>query len=110
MFFLYRTSAACRFRPSGEKMTASVIVFDQLQGQQPVVNFHEIRPVHLDHVNFQLIAVQVVVEALQEFFRPLVKEECTVDEIDPEHPGGLLLEQGILFVEAGVEHHRVGLA
>ena len=82
----------------------------QLQRKQPVVHVGKVGTIHLDHVDLELIAIEVVVQALEKLLGALVKEEGPVDEVDPKHPRGLLLQQGVLLVKTRVEHHRIGFA
>ena len=58
----------------------------------------------------KLVAVQVVVQALKQLLGALVEEEGAVNEVDPKHARGLLLQQRVLLVKTGMEDNRVGLA
>ena len=83
-------------------------VFDQLKREQAVVDFFKIGPVHLDHVDFHLIAVEVVVQRLQELLRLFVEEDAPVNEVDAEQANGLVLQQGIALVQTRVKDDFVG--
>ena len=64
----------------------------------------------MDHVNLQLVAVEVVVQALEQFLGSFVEEKGPVYQVDPKQSSGLLLQQRILLVKTCVQDNRVGLA
>ena len=85
-------------------------LLDKLKRQEAVVDVGKSRAVHLHHVDFQLVSVKVVVQALEHLLGALVEVEGPVDEVHPEHACRLLLKQGVLLVEARVQDDFAGLA
>ena len=61
-------------------------LLDKLKRQETVVDVGKGRAVHLHHVDFQLVSVQVVVQALEHLLGALVEVEGPVDEFTPSMP------------------------
>ena len=83
-------------------------MLDKLKRQETVVDVGKGRAVHLNHVNFQLVSIEVVVQALEHLLGALVEVERPIDEVHAEHASRLLLEQSVLLMKARVQDDFAG--
>ena len=84
-------------------------MLDQLQREQTVVHSGEVRTVHLDRINLDAVLVEFIVEAQQQVIGLLEQEVAAIDEVDTQNAYRGVLQQGIRFVEAGMQDDGVGL-